>query len=185
MKVRKIIAPLILLIIAAAIICYFYFFHPRGRSSELITSGHIEVTEVDLSFRLPGHVKRLQVEEGNKVKKGDIVAELNKEVLIARRDQAIARVKELEARRDSMSLAINIKENILEAEVNRAKAGVSAAEARYQSLKRGSRTEEIREAAAALEKAVLKSSKPPKAPSICWAMTPVGAPPPFGFMQFQ
>lgn len=153
MKARKIVAPLILLIIAAAVIYYFYFIDTRSDTSELTTSGHIEITEVDLSFRLPGHVNRLHVEEGNKVKKGDTLAELNKEVLKARRDQAIAKVKELEARRESMRLAIKIKEAVLEAEVSRAKAGVSAAEARYRSLKSGSRAEEIAEAAAAVEKA--------------------------------
>jgi HlyD family secretion protein len=153
MKARKIIAPLILLIIAAAAFYYFYFLRSSGDTSDLITSGHIEVTEVDLSFRLPGHISRLLVEEGDEVKKGDLVAELDPEVLQAKRDQAYAWVKELEARRDSLNLSIKIKEAVLEAEVNKAKAGVSAAEARYQSLKRGSRTEEIREAAAAVEKA--------------------------------
>ncbi len=153
MKARKIIAPLILLIIAAAAFYYFYFLRSPDSSSDLITSGHIEVTEVDLSFRLPGHVSRLLVEEGDEVKKGELVAELDPEVLQAKRDQAYAWVKELEARRDSLNLSIKIKEAVLEAEVNKAKAGVSAAEARYKSLKRGSRNEEIREAAAAVVKA--------------------------------
>ena len=153
MKPRKILAPLILLIIAAAVIYYFYFFRSHSNGSEIVTSGHVEVTEVDLSFRLPGHVIRLLVDEGDEVKKGELVAQLDPKVLQAKRDQAYAWVKELEARRESLRLSIGIKEAVLEAEVNKAKAGVSAAEARYQSLKKGSRAGEIREAAAAVEKA--------------------------------
>ena len=68
MKARKILAPLILLIIAAAVIYYFYFFRSQSNTSEIVTSGQIEVTEVDLSFRLPGHVIHLLVDEGDEVK---------------------------------------------------------------------------------------------------------------------
>jgi HlyD family secretion protein len=150
MKRRRI--PLILAaIVAAGLICYFVFYLPSTSDSEIKASGHIEVTEVDMSFRIPGHMAKLFVDEGMKPKKGDLLAELEQEVIKARRDQAEAQVKELEAREASLALTIKIKEEVLDAEVNR--AGVKAADARYQSLKTGSREQEIAEAAAARDRA--------------------------------
>ena len=101
-----------------------------------------------MSFKLPGHVARLLVDEGYGVRKDMLLAELDRQVIMARRDQAAAQVAELEAREASLRLSVEIREGTSEAEVNRAKAGVSAAGARYQSLTTGSREEEIAEAAA-------------------------------------
>jgi HlyD family secretion protein len=153
MKKRKIILPVLVLLAVALPAMYFVFDRSGVHDGEIITSGHIEVTEVDMSFRLPGHVARLLVDEGAQVKKGDVLAELDQEPIRARRDQASASVRELEAKIASLSLAIDIKQGVLGAEVKKAQAGVSAADARYQSLRTGSREEEIAEAAAARDKA--------------------------------
>ena len=153
MKKRKIIPPVLVLLVVALLVTYFVTNRKGANDGEIITSGHIEVTEVDMSFRLQGHVARLFVDEGAQVKKGDVLAELDQEPIRARRDQASASVKELEAKVASLSLAISIKQDVLDAEVKKAQAGVSAADARYQSLRTGSREEEIAEAAAARDKA--------------------------------
>ena len=154
---RKIVPMVALILIAAGLIYYFAYYRPLLSDSMIATSGHIEVTEVDMSFRLPGHVARLLVDEGYQVKKGDLLAELDQLVIRSRRDQAAAQVAELEARQASLLLAIKIREGVLDAEVRRARAGVSAADARYQSLKTGSREEEIAEAAAARDRAKAES----------------------------
>lgn len=151
---RRKMAPIAaLVLVAAGFAFYFGYYRPLVTNSRIVTSGHIEVTEVDLSFRLSGHVGRLLVDEGHQVKKDDLVAELRPEVLKARRDQAAAQLDELESRKASLDLAIRIKEDVLVAEIKRAKAGVSAADARYRSLQTGSRAEEIREAEAGRERA--------------------------------
>jgi HlyD family secretion protein len=151
---RRKAVPLLIVLLAVAGLLYYLLFYRPGLTNNLIrTSGHIEVTEVDMSFRLPGHVVRLLVDEGHQVKKGDLLAELDQEVLRSRRDQVAAQVKELEAREASLSLSIEIREGVLDAEVGRAKAGVSAADARYQSLRTGSREEEIAEASAGRDRA--------------------------------
>jgi len=152
MKGKKAL-PLLFLLIAAAILYYLYFRPSGSESSEIRTSGHIEVTEVDMSFRLPGHVARLYVDEGAWVRQGDELAQLEQEILKAKQDQAEALVRELEARQASLLLAIQLKEELLEAEIRRARAGKSAASARYESLKAGSREQEIAETAAARDRA--------------------------------
>jgi len=153
MNRKKALPALFVLLIAAAAACFFYFRQAGSSLPEIRTSGHVEVTEVDMSFRLPGHVARLFVDEGARVKGGDVLAELDQETLKARNDQAQAMVKELETRQASLALSIQLKEEVLEAEIKRAEAGKSAAFARYQSLKTGSREQEIAEAAAARDRA--------------------------------
>jgi HlyD family secretion protein len=151
MKRRKAL-PLVLAVIIIACVVLYFRFRPNPADSEIRTSGHIEVTEVDMSFRLAGHVIRLYVDEGAKVRKGDVLAELDQEILKARQAQAEAQVRELEDRQASLALAIKLKEEVLEAELRKAEAGKSAAAARYQSLKTGSREQEIAEAAAARDR---------------------------------
>ena len=153
MKRKKALPALFLLLIAAAAVYYFYARQAGSSASEIRTSGHIEVTEVDMSFRLPGHVARLFVDEGARVKRGDVLAELHQETLKARLDQAQALVKELETRQTALALSIELKEDVVEADIKRAQAGKSAAFERYQSLKTGSREQEIAEAAAARDRA--------------------------------
>jgi HlyD family secretion protein len=153
MKKRKIVPPVLVLLIIACLVVYFVLIRKGVRDGEIMTSGHIEVTEVDMSFRLQGHVARLWVDEGARVKKGDVLAELDQEPIRERRDQAIAAVREFEAKVASLSLSTNIRQDVLDAEVKKAQAAVSAADARYQSLKTGSREEEIAEVAATRDKA--------------------------------
>lgn len=153
MNRKRALPGIFILITAAAAVSYFHFRQAGSSSSEIRTSGHVEVTEVDMSFRLPGHVARLYVEEGARVRGGDLLAELDQETLKAKHDQVQAVVKELETRQASLDLSIRLKEEVLEAEIKKAQAGKSAALARYQSLKTGSREQEIAEAAAARDRA--------------------------------
>ena len=157
MKRGKIVGLVLLVLAGCGIACYFNFCGGNGDGAPVRVSGHIEVTEVDVSFRLSGHVARLVVEEGDMVEKGDVLAELSRTVLTARRDEASARVEELDARVEARALAVVVREEILEADVKRAEAGVTAAGARYRSLATGSREGEIAEAAAARDRARTES----------------------------
>ena len=134
-------------------VLYLEVFRLNGFDAEISTSGHVDVTEVDLSFRISGHIERLYVDEGDQVKQGVPLAELDQSVLKARRDQAAAVVRELEASVEALDLGIQIKKEVLAAEENRAVAALSAAEARYHSLKTGSREEEVAQAVADLARA--------------------------------
>ena len=153
MKRFRIILLILILAAAAGAFYYYRFYQNGGNGSEIRTSGHVEVTEVDLSFRIPGHVERLLVEEGDQVEAGRLLAELKRNVLEAKLRQARAQLDELEASAKSLELAIRIKEDQIEAQVNQAQAQVDAAEARLGSLQTGSRREEIKAAQAVMTKA--------------------------------
>ena len=104
MKKKRII-PIVLVVLIAAGVLIYRFWDRTANGDRLSLTGHIEATEVDLSFRLPGHVAALYVDEGDEVEKADLLAELKQNVYLARRDQARAKVDEALAYQASLRLA--------------------------------------------------------------------------------
>src|SRR5689334_9450073 len=84
--------PTVLAIAAAAIIAaliIYYMNHRSGSDREVIrVSGNIEVTAVEASFRIPGRVSERLVDEGERVRAGQLIARLESDDLaheVARR----------------------------------------------------------------------------------------------------
>jgi HlyD family secretion protein len=96
--VKKIIV-LVLIIAVAAGLAYFYF-HQKNLSSDntLKVSGNIEATEIRLSFQTPGKIAERLVDEGYTVKKGQVLARLDKDELTKLKEQAQAKL--VQARSD-------------------------------------------------------------------------------------
>lgn len=74
MKKKIIIAVLLLLIIS--VIVYFVT-RPKQNPYELTLYGNIEIRQVDLSFQVSGLIDKMFKEEGDEVKKGELVATLD------------------------------------------------------------------------------------------------------------
>ena len=100
---KGIIVALLLAVVALAV-----FFLRRGPEEEqsgvLRISGNVELTEVELSFKVPGRVLARAVDEGALVQRGEVVAtledaELKDQVALAQADAAAAAatLAELEA----------------------------------------------------------------------------------------
>ncbi|MBO6087021.1 efflux RND transporter periplasmic adaptor subunit [bacterium] len=70
---KKIIA-LVLIILIAGLCIFFYKANKKDTSNELTLYGNIEIRQVDLSFQVSGLVSKLLKEEGETVKKGELVA---------------------------------------------------------------------------------------------------------------
>ncbi|WP_085813585.1 HlyD family secretion protein [Geoanaerobacter pelophilus] len=111
MKKKGIIAALL---VAAAVAVFFYLRHGRNGESPtaLRISGNIEVTEVQLSFKVPGRVQERLVDEGMQVARGQVVARLEDRELadalkLAQADEAAAAASlaELEAGNRSEEVA--------------------------------------------------------------------------------
>lgn len=80
MKKRLILFGLVAAIAGAAA-----FFLLRGKKDDsgiLVSSGNVEVTEVDLAFKVPGRVEKLLTDEGRDVAAGGIVATLDRSELL-------------------------------------------------------------------------------------------------------
>ena len=78
MKKKILVLVLIFLILLISGICiFFYNSSKKGNSNELTLYGNIEIRQVDLSFQVAGLVSKLLKEEGDTVKKGELIAVLD------------------------------------------------------------------------------------------------------------
>jgi HlyD family secretion protein len=73
-KKLKLLIPILVIIVATA--TYFLYFKKEINPNQVKVSGNIEVTTVGVGFKVAGHVNQRLVDEGETVKKGQIVAKL-------------------------------------------------------------------------------------------------------------
>ena len=90
---KKIIA-LVLIILIAVLIAGGYIFNKNKdvSATELTLYGNIEIRQVDLSFQVPGLVSKLLKEEGDTVKKGELIAVMDESDYNANFKKATAEV---------------------------------------------------------------------------------------------
>ncbi|MFS0554322.1 HlyD family secretion protein [Brevibacillus sp. 179-C9.3 HS] len=116
-------------------------------------AGVIEGTEVDLSFKMGGSIEQLALKEGDEVKAGQVVATLNSEELLAKKEQAEAAYKLSLVKLDQAKKGVSVTDNSSNAQVDQAKAAVSSAQAQLDANKNGARSEEITQLKAKLQAA--------------------------------
>lgn len=60
-------------------LCLIYFFYnPEKTQDNLVLYGNVDIRQVDLGFRVGGRLEKMLFEEGDAVKKGDVLALLDK-----------------------------------------------------------------------------------------------------------
>ena len=89
---KKIIA-LVLILLVASLGIFLYKANKKDTSNELTLYGNIEIRQVDLSFLASGQVSKLLKEEGDIVKKGELIATLDSRDYEANYNKAIADVE--------------------------------------------------------------------------------------------
>ena len=99
---KKKIAALVLIILIAGLCIFFYKANKKDSSNELTLFGNIEIRQVDLSFQVSGLVSKLLKEEGDTVKKGELVAVMDESDYNANFKRAAAEVdRTLATRKDA------------------------------------------------------------------------------------
>jgi len=94
MKKKILVLVLIFLILLISGICvFFYNSSKKGNFNELTLYGNIEIRQVDLSFQVAGLVSKLLKEEGDTVKKGELIAVLDEKDYDANFKKAEAEVE--------------------------------------------------------------------------------------------
>ena len=93
---KKILIVVIALAAVSAIGVYRYSTDSRNDGT-LALSGTVEVTEVNVGFKVPGRIARLHAEEGQRVAKGDRIALLESAELRSIVEQGRAAVRNAEA----------------------------------------------------------------------------------------
>ncbi len=91
MNKKKIIPIIIVISILVAAILFFDIFRKNLEdTSKIEGSGTIEVTEIDVSSKIAGRIVDIPKEEGEKVKKGDLLVQIKYDELDAQRLSIVA-----------------------------------------------------------------------------------------------
>ena len=91
MKKKRLALILILLVVGAC--AFFFITNKKNSTNELTLYGNIEIRQVDLSFLAGGHISKILKEEGDSVKKGELVATLDSRDYEANLSKAAAEVE--------------------------------------------------------------------------------------------
>ncbi|HSR12819.1 MAG TPA: biotin/lipoyl-binding protein, partial [Thermodesulfobacteriota bacterium] len=149
-----------LLVLLAAVLVAggagYYFFILNGKNdpdADILVSGNIEVTTVDLAFKIPGKIERLLVDEGDPVKQGQTIALLEHKDLLTQKAKAESTLEVARTRIPSLLKNIELQDRATLQDVAQSRAAVDAARARLRQLEVGSRPQEIQQAKAGLEQA--------------------------------
>ena len=151
MKKRIPILILVLAIAGAAV----YALRTNGKAPDnrLMVSGNIELTEVNIAFKTAGRLIERTVDEGDNVKKGQVIARLDRDQLIAQRERETASLASSEAQMAQAETAVELQKATLAADIETRRGDLAAAQARLAELKNGARPQERLDARAAVESA--------------------------------
>jgi HlyD family secretion protein len=152
MKKRAIV---ILIVLAAAGAAAMYAFRGVGRTPEnrLVVSGNIELTEVNIAFKTAGRLIERTVDEGDAVRKGQEIARLDRDQLVAQRDREAAGLASSEAQLAEAATAVQWEKANMAADIEQRQADLVSNQARQAELKNGARPQEKLQARAAVESA--------------------------------
>ena len=134
---KKLIFPVTAAIMAIGAGGWYALRFTGGDDDSLHVSGNIEAIEVAISFKIPGHVDKRYVDEGDRVKEGQPVAQLETADLEA--DAALRRAELHAAQAALAELVAGSRPD----EIAAALATMQKAQANYTELKNGSRPQEI------------------------------------------
>ncbi len=93
----RIVKPLVIIAVLVALAVAAYLLAPRilGRTEAgLAAAGTVEATEVQLGFQSAGRIESLGPREGERVKAGAVMGQLDRAEMLARREQAQAQREE-------------------------------------------------------------------------------------------
>lgn len=93
---KKKILILAFIIFSVAFTSYLYF-DAQNKKNIISLYGNIEIRQVDLSFRISGKIKKLNVDEGDEVKAGDILAILDEQPVNDKLNLAMAELEKSKA----------------------------------------------------------------------------------------
>ena len=142
---------MLLLIVGA----YVYITGRNGRNpgNVIMVSGNIELTEVNIAFKTSGKLIERTVDEGDAVKKGQVIARLDRDQLLAQREREAAGLNSAISQLAQAETSLAWQKENMAGDVEQRKADLNSYQARLQELKNGSRPQEIQEAKAAVESA--------------------------------
>jgi len=151
---RKIVIPILLVAagLGVTVLLRSGWLH-REDPNHIPVSGNIELTEVDISFKVPGKLIQRTVDEGDFVKKGQLIARIDRDQMDRQKARDVASVSSAGFQIQQSRTSIAYQEASLEADIELKRAELKAAQAHLDELVAGSRPQEIQEAHASVSDA--------------------------------
>jgi HlyD family secretion protein len=122
-------------------------------SGKLLVSGNLEMTQVDLAFKLAGKLIELNVREGDLVKKGMVIARIDPSQLQHQKERDHASVDSAQSEYQQLTTAIEFQKATIDSDIAARRAELAQANARLTELLAGSRKQEIQQAQSAVNDA--------------------------------
>jgi len=118
-----------ILLLALALLAWggWRLYEQRASAGRLFGSGSIEATRVDVSSKVAGRIIKLSVDEGDRVKAGQVLIELEPQEASAQVAQAQAAVVQAEAKVAQAQHAVTAQQQVTSAQVAQAQAQVASA----------------------------------------------------------
>ncbi|HZT37607.1 MAG TPA: efflux RND transporter periplasmic adaptor subunit [Bryobacteraceae bacterium] len=149
MKKRIIPVVAIVLIATAAVVLWSGGFR-RDDAKRIRLSGNIELTEVDISFKIPGKLIERTVDEGDAVKKGQLVARIDQLQSLQQKAAQQASVQSAAMQLAQSLTLIAWQKATIQGDLAMRRAEVEQAQAHVDELLAGARPQEVEEAQAAV-----------------------------------
>ena len=145
---------IILALVAVAVAgVYTYRGANRTPANRIVVSGNIELTEVNIAFKTAGKLIERTVDEGETVKKGQVIARLDRDQLVAQREREVAGLESAESQLAQAKTSLEWEKDTLAADIEQRTADLHSNEARMAELKNGARPQEKLDAQAAVDSA--------------------------------
>ena len=129
------VAVLIGLVLLGSAVAYWWLNRDKDDAQHIVLYGNVDIRQVSLAFETAGRIKNMTVQEGDRVKKGQVLANLNTESLSIQAQQANAQLQ-VQQQTLNEQAAGNRPEEIAQAkaQVGSAKAQLENADKQYQRL---------------------------------------------------
>lgn len=145
---------IVIVALAALGIAAALAFRSRNRADGGIRiSGNIELTQVNMAFKISGRLIERAVDEGDVVRKGMLVARLDQDQLLRQREREQAALMQARSLLTQAGTTVEWTRESQASDLEQRRADLSQAQARLRELEAGSRPQEIQEATAAVQAA--------------------------------
>ncbi len=155
---KKVILPVLLVAVAGGALAW-RLTHPAPDPDIIRLSGNIELTEVDLAFKLPGRLIELAVREGDDVKPGQVIARMDSNELKQQQAREGAGVESAESALVQLRSAITWQSETIGGDIALRKAELASAESRLLELQNGSRPQEVETSRAMVSEAEVQNTQ--------------------------
>lgn len=147
---KKVIRIILLLAVIGGVGYWWYTTANAKPGDRILVSGNLELTQVDISFKTAGRLVERTVNEGDWVKKGQLLARLDPDQLQHQQLRDKALVSSAQSNYQQLETSIAYQRATIESDVAAKHAELNEAQAKLDALLHGNRPQDIQQSAAAV-----------------------------------